>query len=331
MLDLGAWASAAICLGLSLLLTPVAAQLLRRWKVLDHPSERSLHEIPTPRGGGVGPLVAALAAFALSSQAADPEVRGIALAAGLLGFLGVVEDLRGLRSIYRLGLQMAVSFVAAPVLLSSDRPTQLLLVAVASLWITSYVNVFNFMDGANGISVAQVLAAGVPWYLIGDAHDLDGFAFASLVIVAAAAGFAPSNFPRAAVFLGDTGSYFFGAWLAGLSVAGWASGLTPEAVIAPLALYLADTGTTLLRRFRQGKLWYLPHREHCYQLLILRGWSHARVAMTVLLLTVTCSALGAVTLRDSVRDRVLADLALVVVVALYLAVGRREASKTSSD
>jgi UDP-N-acetylmuramyl pentapeptide phosphotransferase/UDP-N-acetylglucosamine-1-phosphate transferase len=141
---------------------------------------------------------------------------------------------------------------------------------------------------------------------------------AGLVVAAAALGFVPFNFPAARTFLGDVGSYFFGAWLAVLAVWGVTSGIPPEAMLGPLALYLADTGTTLVRRIARGEEWMTPHRDHAYQRLVGLGWSHARVDALVFTVMALCSALGAASLFVDPPLRIAAGLALLASVGAYL-------------
>jgi UDP-N-acetylmuramyl pentapeptide phosphotransferase/UDP-N-acetylglucosamine-1-phosphate transferase len=131
--------------------------------------------------------------------------------------------------------------------------------------------------------------------------------------------FLPFNFPKAQVFLGDVGSYFIGAWLAALVILGLRAGIPPEAVLAPVALYLADTAVTIVRRARGAETWYLPRRSHAYQRLTQLGWSHTRTTGLVAAAMVSCSALGAVSLIDSIAARLVADLALAAVLVAYLA------------
>src|SRR3989442_287389 len=138
-------------------------------------------------------------------------------------------------------------------------------------------------------------------------------------VTGAAAAFLPFNFPRARMFLGDVGSYFFGAWLAVLAVVGLRQGLTIEAAFAPLAVYVADTGSTLARRILRHQAWYRPHRDHTYQRLTARGVSHTAVAALVAVVIAACSALGAVSLVAPLGLRVLADAALALLLAIYLA------------
>jgi UDP-GlcNAc:undecaprenyl-phosphate GlcNAc-1-phosphate transferase len=120
------------------------------------------------------------------------------------------------------------------------------------------------------------------------------------------------------VFLGDIGSYGLGAALGGLALMLLAYGLPPEAALGPLAIPLADTGVTLSRRVLRGDVWYLPHRTHAYQKLTDSGLSHLAVSTLVLLLVLTCSLLGAVSMSASRLGRFSADVAILGLIALYL-------------
>jgi UDP-GlcNAc:undecaprenyl-phosphate GlcNAc-1-phosphate transferase len=291
--------------------------------VFDYPSERSLHDAPIPRGGGLSPALAALGIMAILPDGPPSARLGLIVAAGGFAIFGLFEDVRGLPTSTRFVAQLVVSLLATPLLVSnfssSWRP---LLIIVAVVWLISYVNAFNFMDGINGISVAQVVVAGMAWYVIGKVRDNDLFSSAGIVVTAVALGFAPYNLPVARLFLGDVGSYFFGAWLGAMAIVGVGAGLTLESVLAPLSLYLGDTGSTLLRRFRQGKSWYLPHREHVFQRLVASGWSHMRTARLVMGLITLSSALGGLSLVGSIPIRLIADFGIVLTVAGYLAMPR---------
>ena len=238
------------------------------------PNERSSHSQPTPRGGGLAPAIAiAIALVAAGSVDSRTQV-AMLIAIGAFGLIGLVEDLAGVPVLWRFVLQLAAAAAVAPWLLADlggQRAVALLGGAIALLFVVAYVNAFNFMDGINGISVAQTLVAGATWYVVGQVEDIASFATAGAVAAAAALAFAPFNFPHARVFLGDVGSYALGAALAVLAVVGLRAGIAPEAVLAPLSLYVADTGATLVRRFRRGEPWYRPHRDHVYQQLGARG------------------------------------------------------------
>ncbi len=324
-------ATALLAAAVTITTVPALLLVLRRFAVLDVPTERSSHERPVPRGGGVAVALGAATGLAVFSGDAGDARTGVLLTAAAFGLVGLAEDVVGVPPLRRFLLQVGAAVAALPWLLAPLDPTSWDVVfgLVAVVWIVAYVNAFNFMDGINGISVAQAIVAGVVWYLVGREEGAAALAAGGIVIAGAAAGFAPFNFPSAKLFLGDVGSYVVGGWLAALVVIGLRSGIPPEAVVAPLALYLADTGSTLLRRVRRGDPWHLPHREHAYQRLVRQGWSHRRTTLLVAAAVSVCSALGAVSLAGGVVARAAADVALAAVLVAYLVLpGRLERSRT---
>ena len=120
------------------------------------------------------------------------------------------------------------------------------------------------------------------------------------------------------VFLGDVGSYFAGAWLAVLFIIGLRGSIPAEAMIAPVALYVADTGVTLSRRVHRHEAWQQAHRQHTYQRLVDLGWSHTQTTGLVFALVAICSVLGSVSLLGSVPERVAADCGVGALIAGYL-------------
>jgi UDP-N-acetylmuramyl pentapeptide phosphotransferase/UDP-N-acetylglucosamine-1-phosphate transferase len=314
-------AAAFLACGLTIALCPPVLACLRRWRLLDVPGDRSSHAHPTPRGGGIAPALGATVALAFSSAVSGQARTGLIAAALLFGFIGLLEDSVGVPALRRLVVQVLAGALAAPWLLTAWSGGQGWRVAMGLavvVWLVSYVNAFNFMDGIDGISVAQAVVAGTAWYLVGWAEGVASLEIGGLIVAGAALGFAPFNFPKARMFLGDVGSYYFGALLAALAVVGVRAGIPPEAVAAPLAVYLADTGVTLVRRVRRGEVWYSPHRDHTYQRLVQHGWSHARTTLSVAAVMAVVSALGSLALTDSLAIRVAGDLLVVGVLAAYL-------------
>ena len=139
-----------------------------------------------------------------------------------------------------------------------------------------------------------------------------------LAVAVGALAFMPWNAVRARVFLGDVGSYALGAALAVLAVTAIIKGVPPEAVLGPLALYLADTAWTLQRRVRAGERWTRAHRTHTYQRWCDVGWTHQEVTLVTAATTILVSLLGAVSLAGHPVLRLASDLAGLAVLALYL-------------
>ncbi len=275
--------------------------------------------------------MAALVALAVSPVVDAGDRVAITVAAGAFGVVGLVEDVAGIPALRRLAVQFVAAMAAAVLLLDDLTGHALWIAAVAAatvFWLVAYVNAYNFMDGINGISVAQALGAGVTWFAVGRSADVDVLTAGGIIVAGAALGFAPYNVPTARMFLGDVGSYFLGAWLAAVAVLALRADVPAEAVLAPLVLYAADTGTTLLRRVARGERWYLPHRGHAYQRLTEARWSHTQASAFVLACIAACGALGAVSLGSSLAVRVAADLAIAGVVGAYLVAPRWLATNT---
>jgi UDP-GlcNAc:undecaprenyl-phosphate/decaprenyl-phosphate GlcNAc-1-phosphate transferase len=325
-------ARAGAVLVLTCVLVPVALALLRRADVLDHPTSRSSHHRPTPRGGGIAPAAAVVGAAAttgLSDRAPASALlwSGLLVAATAFAGIGLCEDVRGVSPLRRLGAQLTAGTLAAALLVQAAFPAAPLAVAgpaalALGLWLTAYANCFNFIDGVDGISGVSVVVAGATWFAVARVENAPTLAAGGLFVAAAALGFLPYNFPRARIFLGDAGSYFFGSSLAALVVVGAVEGVRLDALLAPLVLPLADAGFTLLNRVLHGRPWNQAHREHVYQHLVSLGWSHARVTAVFGGLLALCSALGAVAAAAGPGARVAAWAAVGAVAAGYLAAPR---------
>jgi UDP-GlcNAc:undecaprenyl-phosphate/decaprenyl-phosphate GlcNAc-1-phosphate transferase len=310
--------AAVTCATIVVVAEPVTIPLLRRAAAIDVPGHRSSHTVPTPRGGGV-PVAVGLLAAAILIGGVVATAFGVTVAA--FGLIGLTEDLQGVPPGQRLALQAVYSTLAGLVLVSSVPVPAAMLVAlgaVTAVWITGFVNAFNFMDGVNGISGAHALVGGAVYALLGWWRG-DGFLLpAGAALVASALAFLPWNAGRARVFLGDVGSYALGAALAVLAAYAVIQGIPVEAALGPVALYIADTGWTLQRRIRAGEPWLEPHRAHTYQRWCDAGWTHQRVTAVTAVLAVLLSLLGAASLAGYPLLRAVADLAGAGVLIAYL-------------
>lgn len=325
----------APALVLSLLLPFAVKPLLTRWGVVDVPNERSSHRRTVVRGMGLAVAVAVVLAYgsALLTGAieVDRSVALVVLAVTVLSAaLGWAEDYRGVSVRIRLAAQLGLGLVATTVLVAV-LGTSAWWLPVGTLAIAAYVNMANFMDGINGISGLHGLAAGLLYAWAGASNDLTWMVAAGLAVAGGFAGFLPWNLGRGTVFLGDVGSYLLGGSLAGIAVAAFLSGVYVEYLLPPLAVYVADTSVTLLRRVRAGEVWYRPHRRHVYQRLTDVGLSHVGSALVVTGATVLVSVPPVLGLRAGAGATALAGIFAVAVLALYLALpdllGRRAGAR----
>jgi UDP-GlcNAc:undecaprenyl-phosphate GlcNAc-1-phosphate transferase len=316
-MDLTTVAVAAVA---AAVVTGLVAAVLPRLGVVDVPNHRSSHARPVPRGGGVG-VMAGVAGGLMVSHPDQLLAVGL-VGAAVLAVVGFVDDVRSLPAVLRLALQVGVGAVTATLLVHDvglDLPVALLAGAAAMLWLTGYVNVFNFMDGANGLAGLNALIAGACFAWIGWAESETALLVGGTVLLGAALGFLPWNFPVARIFLGDVGSYATGFLIAWLAVVGM---LTTDRFVwclAPTMLVLLDTSLTLVRRARRRESLMEAHREHVYQQLTPTPGSPLPAVVTALFSAAFVTTAPLTTAAVVVVWVVLA----VAYVALPAAIGRR--------
>jgi UDP-GlcNAc:undecaprenyl-phosphate GlcNAc-1-phosphate transferase len=301
-------------------LVPVILPVLRRSGVLDVPGARSSHTTPIPRGAGVAVMAGIVVAAALPlGTPTDRLVIAVAVGSALLyALVGFADDLRGLGPVPRLVGQLLLGVVLTyPLTVLFHRGWEW--IPLGAIAAASYVNVTNFMDGVNGITGWHGVVTGTAFACMGAYTGHEWIVAVGASLAGASLGFLPYNALRAKVFLGDVGSYGIGATIAALSGGAFLAGLPTEACLGPLVVYLADTGSTLVRRVRRGENWREPHRSHVFQRLTDLGFSHVAVGLLVAALTVLTTLLGAASLLEDANARLIADALIVVVVVGYLA------------
>ena len=282
---------------------PATIPLLRRMHAVDVPSVRSSHSVPTPRGGGLPIAVGLLAAVAITRSGARAA---FAAAVGSSPCSASWTTCEGCP--FSGGWRSKCHRRGAAHRAAAQGGGAAALLAVAAAWITGLVAVFNFMDGVNGISGVHALIADVAYTCFAEWGGHPFLLAASLAVAISALLFLPWNAVRARVFLGDAGSYSLGAALAVLAADAVLRGVPVEAVLGPLALYLADTAWTLQRRIRTGERWLQAHRTHVYQRWCDAGWSHQEVTLLTGALTILLSLRGTVSLSGNLPARAAAGL-----------------------
>lgn len=267
---------------LSWLLTGLATWYAARLGLVDQPGERHSHRHPTPRGGGAGLVLAVLAVTSLLAPASLPAWWLHCVAPGfvILAVTGWWDDHRSLSVRLRLLVQLAVTVYLLVCLASGSQMDGVIPMLLAGLFVLWMTNLYNFMDGSNGMAGLQgVFAGSVLSALFWHAGDAPAGLLA-LLLAAACAGFLPWNSGRAKVFMGDVGSLALGFGFAALLVQGVSAGSFALPVgLLVMSLFLADATLTLFARVIRGERWYNAHRQHAYQRLIAHGWSHGRVAL----------------------------------------------------
>src|SRR5579859_1132357 len=296
------------------IVTGLTIKVSLRRGVLVLPNARSSPFLPVPRMGGVG----ILSGFYLSTAALvvlgqlgftgySPFARDILivlLAGAGMGVIGLVDDLHHLNpgTKYLMQFGIAVLVAAFGVRLESAkipywRTLELGLFSfpVTILWLTGFSNVYNFMDGINGLAAGTGAVYGVFFFLFAWLQGNSGLAAVALLLSGSCLGFLFHNFPHARTFMGDNGSLFLGMVFA-LLVVGLAQQCSNPASLVTLLLvcsvYLYDSTFTLLRRLKHGENIFRAHRSHLYQRLAQTGLSHARITYLYLLLHAMMGTLG---------------------------------------
>lgn len=334
-------ASAALCaLVMSALLTAVSRKLAGSFGMFDVPNARSSHSTAIPRGGGAAIVVTS--SVILSGLA----IRGLVsrdllfamLGGGLsLAVVGILDDRHTVSAALRLAVHIAAALWAVfwlgglPEVQFEGHMIELGWQgdALAVLGIVWVLNLFNFMDGIDGIAASEgvFVAFGIGALTWLGIHPL-GVPAAGIVLGASCLGFLVWNWPPAKVFMGDVGSGYLGYEIAVLALA--AARHSPATLWVSVILggvFLVDATLTLLRRMLRGERLYLAHRTHAYQWLA-RRWGHRSVTLAVCLVNVIwllpCAAFASLHPRLAVTTAMLA-FAPLVVLAIGAGSGRSEA------
>jgi UDP-N-acetylmuramyl pentapeptide phosphotransferase/UDP-N-acetylglucosamine-1-phosphate transferase len=325
--------AAMLSAGLNLLLLP----WLKTY-ALARPNARSSHREPTPQGGGAAVIIATFAIagigaaiFASSLSSGDiTQLLALTTAALLLAAVGAVDDIRGLPALPRLILQA----VAAGIVIAA-LPAELHVVPALPWWVERgaillavvwFINLTNFMDGIDWMTVAEVVPVTVGIAICGIMGIVTAVpALIALLLLGAILGFAPFNKPVARLFLGDVGSLPIGLVLAWLLVQLAGRGELAAALILPL-YYVADTTLTLVRRLAAGEAVWRAHRSHFYQRARDGGFPVGEIVARVFVLNLALVALALMAIMSASRPialgALLAAAALVGVLLLRFARGK---------
>ena len=264
---------------------------------IDTPGNRSSHTRPTPKGGGVGIVLAFLLGmgvlyeFAAFSRIADPYFRAVMLAALGIAAVAFLDDIFYWPASIKLLAQIAAALLAVGGGLSLTF-LRLPLFGTVHLgwagpvltvaWIIAATNAMNFIDGLNGLASGVTAIACAMLAAIGAWLGAPFIYFAALILLAGIVGFLPFNFPNARIFMGDVGSQFCGFLLAVLAVAaGRFEAVELSVALVPMLLsgVLFDVAFTLLRRWLAGERLAQAHRGHLYQLAHRSGVPARRVTL----------------------------------------------------
>ncbi len=261
-------------------------------KILDHPNHRSLHTKSVHRIGGVGLMLGVLAAWVLLPVLLPWSVW---LGVCLLVLVSFADDIFGLPIWLRLLVHCIAAVFLSTILLFDTHGW--LIAAIAAIWIIWMTNLYNFMDGSDGLAGGMTLIGFSFYGLAALLGDNETFAVINFSIASAAMAFLFFNFHPARVFMGDAGSIPLGFLAAVLGILGWVDSIWP--VWFPLMVFspfIVDASVTLVNRWLHGKKIWQAHLEHYYQRLVKNGFGHRNTALFeyILMLSVGAGALWAV-------------------------------------
>lgn len=328
-----------------------------RLHLIDLPNERKVHTTPIPRGGGLGIWVGVLSVFLLgtcglyaastfpvlaqqflptSIQEMLPGLWSklgsiwLLLAGGsTVALLGLLDDRFGLDWRVRISIEFGVAAAIVYGLnlhLTAYIDVPWLTPVLSILWIVMLINSFNMLDNMDALSagVAAIICAVLALMLLSTPEGAQGkpqlfVAIMVLALLGGLLGFLKHNWPPATIFMGDSGSYFVGYWIAVsslLSTYAGSKGETPHAVAAPLCLLaipIYDTFSVIYIRLREGRSPFQADKKHFSHRLVELGMTKRQAVSTIYLATVTCS-LGALILPRT--DWIGAGLVLLIVLAM---------------
>ncbi|NOU19894.1 MAG: glycosyltransferase family 4 protein [Bacteroidales bacterium] len=277
------------CLGiLSFAITYISRLLAIRYKFIQFPNERSLHDVPTPKVGGISIVITWYLGISILFwfKVLEQNLYFALLSGILLAIVSLIDDLINLKPFIRLLVQFA-SAILAFVFLNGLRPLIIprieinylfIIYPLAIIGMVWFINLFNFMDGVDGFaSIEAIIISIILFYYSGN--------IINILLIACISGFLFWNWPKAKIFMGDVGSTQLGFILIVLgiyfhntfrfSILNWIMLSSP---------FWFDATLTLFRRWRNGEKLGQAHRKHAYQRIVQAGYSHGMVDLFLILI-----------------------------------------------
>ena len=274
----------------SLFLTELIRRYALKKNLLDTPNERSSHSIVTPRGGGLSIAIIFLIAVGFSSLVPINLIFTVIGSGLLIAGIGFWDDHKHILAKWRLLSHfIAVSWVLY--WLGALPEFQFLGFSINAGWIgmviTAFflvwlINLFNFMDGIDGIAASEAIFVACGGAYFSWVNGFESLSFIALILAAATMGFLILNWSPAKIFMGDVGSSFLGLMLGIIAYVNVIEGGLAWVWFILLAVFLVDSGVTLLRRIVNGDKWYEAHCSHAYQ-YAARKWGHKKTTIRIIM------------------------------------------------
>ena len=320
----------AVSMGTALIVTPAVIKLAFKTGAVDVPDARKVHKFPIPRIGGLGIYLAFITAIVSSVFAAGiggetlREIVGLTLSGSLIVALGLIDDYKNLPAkvkllgqifaacVLVLGFDVRIDFITDP--RGDYIYLEWLAIPATIFWIVGLTNTINLIDGLDGLAAGVSAIASVTIMLVALKQNFLLVTILTAALAGASAGFLFYNSHPAKIFMGDSGSMFFGFMLAGISVIGAVKSTATITLIVPilaLGLPILDTTFAIVRRYRGGKPIFQPDKGHLHHRLLSLGFTHKQA---VLLMYVISAILGMSAVALTEVDSQLAILILIIVV-----------------
>lgn len=324
-----------IAAGVALLVTPGVIFFAKKTGAMDAPDPRKVHKRPIPRIGGLGIYLAFMAAMItiVNEVPVEPDVAfeltGLGIGGSLIVLLGLIDDYKNLPAKVKLlgqiiaacvlviGFDVRIDFITDP--FGDYLFLEWFAIPATVFWIVGLTNTVNLIDGLDGLAAGVSCIAATTIFLVALQQDIMVVAVFCAAIAGAAIGFLYYNFNPARIFMGDSGSMFFGYMLAGISVIGAVKSAATIALIVPilaLGLPILDTTFAIIRRYRGGVPIFKPDKGHLHHRLLDLGFTQRQA---VLLMYVISALLGlsAVALTEVSSQFAILIVCVVVFVVLF--------------
>jgi Fuc2NAc and GlcNAc transferase len=271
-----------------------------RFSQMDIPNERSLHQTPTPRGGGLSFVATSIVGFlllVLDNTIDRVDLLALCCAGIIIALAGHLDDRQKISGaavrlvLHAIGAIILIIGIGIPSQISLfDRTVNTGIIGsiLGVLYLVWLLNLFNFMDGTDGIAASEAIFVCVAGAVL-NFHVLSviNFSAAAMILTASTFGFILYNWSPAKIFMGDVGSGYLGIVVGGLSLMAAKQQASLLWVwIILLAVFVSDATITLIRRLLRKQKPHVAHRSHAYQHLAIRFNSHSKVALVVLAVNV---------------------------------------------
>lgn len=282
----------------SILITRLVRKYSLRNALIDIPNERSLHDQPTPRGGGLSIVLASLTSFLLMYyfELITLDILLALLSGGsIVAVIGWLDDHRHISPVIRGLIYTAAAIITLMILggLPSINVGKHYLTIplfnniVAVFGIVWLINLYNFMDGADAFAAIQTICVCLFLGLLFLLSGQHGLAVINFIVVMATAGFLYWNWPPARIFMGDVGSCFIGFFFGSqIIISEKSDSVTAVVFLILLGVFICDATFTLIMRIVKNEKWYSAHKSHAYQRIVQMGMSHKQLVLSLLVINV---------------------------------------------